>query len=182
MIYNPESPDESALQRSDLLGTGHFLHACYLVMMGAWLWTQVDELRVEVRQGRSNAAILRAEESALRAYFDGAEGEAVASLEELRKVLEGAADEFMVGSPEYWRLARSELLCLGRLARLYRGAGRAVQAEACVQAAFPRALSLAVCGPLDPPIEYSGHVYRYVEAADQLFVKRRYGRVGGQGA
>lgn len=181
VLYNPESPDESTLQRSDLLGIDHFLNACYLAILSILLWTQVDELRAEVRQVRGSTARMQAEETALRAYFGDVEGEAVACLEELRKVLDAAREEVEFGSPAYQRLARSEVLCLGRLARLHRGAGRVARAEACVQAAFERAQTLANYGPLDPPIEHSGQVFAYVEAADRLLAKR-YGRDGGQGA
>lgn len=52
VLYNPESPDESALTRSDLLGMDQFLHACYLLIIVGSLWGMIDGLHGSARAGR----------------------------------------------------------------------------------------------------------------------------------
>ncbi len=73
-----------------------------------------------------------------------------------------ALEAYFHGSPE------EALSRLREFGGLLESAARESEAESCAQAAFEHSRALKYAQPpLDPPMEYSGHVYRCIESEDR---------------
>lgn len=186
VIVDPARPGRSVRSRSDLAHAG-VSEINTLGFYGATLMS-VLLLATLASQGWQKAARLRllgrlsaADQAALQAYFHGSPEEALARLREFGELL-GIAGRSDAKDYAWQRLlARNQLRRLGRMATLHRAAARQSEAESCVQAAFDHSRMLAhEQPPLDPPIEYSGHVYRYVQAEDHRVREEAAERAAGR--
>lgn len=173
VIVDPADPARSVRSRADLAHAG-ISAVNTLGFYGAALASGLL-LAILAAQGRRKAVRLRfktllaaADKAALEAYFNGSPQEAVGLLGEFGELLESAQRSDAKDSAWQRLIAHNQVRRLGRLAVLHRAAAREGEAESCVRAAFGHAQALGHAGtPLDPPIEYSGHVYRYIEAQDR---------------
>lgn len=186
VIVDPADPRRSVRSRADLAHAGvsvrntlayygtFLMSALLLVALATQGWRKAGRLR---RQ----ALLAAADQAALEAYFHGSPEEALVRLREFGELL-GIAERSDAGDYAWQRLlARNQLRRLGRMATLHRAAAREGEAESCVQAAFVHSQKLAQeQPPLDPPIEYSGHVHRYIQAEDHRVREEAAERAAGR--
>ena len=173
VIVDPADPARSVRSRSDLAHAG-ISAVNTLGFYGATLASGLL-LALLATQGRRKAVRLRfkarlatADKAALEAYFRGSPDEALDRLRAFGDLLDSAQRSDAKDSAWNRLIAQNQVRRLGRLAVLHRAAARESEAESCLRAAFGHSQMLGHAGiPLDPPIEYSGHVYRYIEAEDR---------------
>lgn len=167
VIFDPDSPGRSAPSRGDLFGMTEAMNWVLLVSLGFVIAIVPVNVRRAVRARESEGTLAEAEQAAIQAYLDGRRQEAVRLLRALVPLLETAESKAGVGTPYHRWIKLRQVQCLGRLSGLHRAAARDVEAEECAQAAFAHAQIAEAYSPLDPPIEHSGHVARYIEAEDR---------------
>ena len=172
VIFDPRSPERSSPTRGDLIGMPEAM--AWLISLPLGILIVILPVRAwrKVQEGRTEGSIAQAEAAANEAYLEGRRQEAARLLGALVPMLEAAQAKAGAGTPYHRWITLRLLQCLGRLSRLHRQAARDVEAEACAQAAFAHALVAEAYSPLDPPLEHSGDVPRYIEAEDRRLRER----------